>query len=296
MTTRRALVTGATGFVGSHVAGRLLADGWQVHALVRPASALDRLGVPGAAISVHRIEPDIDSMRGALRDAKPDVVFHLASLFVAEHAPDDVARLVESNLAFGALLLEAMSREGARRLVNAGTSWQHHEGRDYSPVNLYAATKQAFEALLQYYVEACGLAAVTLELFDTYGPGDRRRKLVNLLLDAARTGKPLAASPGDQAIDLVHVEDVAHGFARAGEMLLDERGPGHRRFGVSSGTTITLRALAEQLEQALGVKVPVTWGEREHRAREVMAPVRGMPALPGWRPGISLAEGLRGLK
>jgi len=296
MTARSALVTGATGFVGAHVVERLLADGWEVHAIARRESRLDPLSRVIERIRVHRADASIDAMRAIVGEARPDVVFHLASLFLSDHRPEDVARLVESNLSFGALLAEALSREGVLRLVNSATSWQHFEGQDYSPVNLYAATKQAFEALLQYYVEAHGLRVVTLELFDTYGPGDPRNKFINLMLEAARTGTPLAASPGEQSIDLVHVEDVAGAYARAGELLLDGVLGGHRRFGVSSGTPITLRALAAQLEGALRVKVPVVWGGRDYRAREVMTPWRAGRTLPGWQVSIPLHEGLKGLR
>jgi nucleoside-diphosphate-sugar epimerase len=296
MTARSALVTGGTGFVGSHVVERLLAEGWAVHALVRAGAKLDRLPTPRGRMKIHIAEPNVDALRAIVADARPDVVFHLASLFVSDHRPEDVARLVESNLSFGALLLEAITREGVPRLVNTGTSWQHYEGREYSPVNLYAATKQAFEALLRYYVEAHGLRAVTLELSDTYGPGDPRGKLLNLMLQAARTGVPLAASPGEQAIDLVHVDDVARAYARAAELLAAPTFQGHDSFGVCSGKATTLKDLASELAAALGVEVPVAWGARPYREREVMKPCSARARLPGWEPRIGLREGLGTLR
>ena len=67
-----------------------------------------------------------------------------------------------------------MKEVGVKILVNTGTSWQHYENKDYSPVNLYAATKQSFEAILQYYVEVASLKAITLKLFETYGLDDPR--------------------------------------------------------------------------------------------------------------------------
>src|SRR4051812_1833664 len=82
-----------------------------------------------------------------LKACKPDVVFHLASLFVSDHRVQDVQNLVESNLLFGTQLLEAMAQAGVKRIINTGTSWQCPH-----PFNLYAATKQAFESILGYYV------------------------------------------------------------------------------------------------------------------------------------------------
>lgn len=296
MTITRALITGATGFVGSVVAHRLLGAGWNVHVVARPRSALDRLRTQAAEMTVHHTDGSVESMRSIIARAKPDAVLHLASLFVPEHQPEHVAPLVQSNVLFGVVLLEAMRLEGSARLVNTGTSWQHFEGRPYGPTNLYAATKQAFEAIIDYYVDACALSAITLELFDTYGPADTRRKFLSLLLDAVKTQTPLAASPGDQQIDLVHVDDVANAYETAARLVADAASRGtHRRFAVSSGAPLTLRSLAEEVGRAAGSTVPVIWGGRPYRAREVMQSRSTNAVLPGWAPRISLQEGIRSL-
>jgi nucleoside-diphosphate-sugar epimerase len=170
---RVALVTGATGFVGSHLVPRLVRAGWQVHVVSRVNSR-----VPDAPeffqVKMHTHDGTTEGMIRLIGDAKPVVVFHLASLFLSQHEASDVERLVVSNVLFGNQLLEAMKTHGVSHLINTGTSWQHYENKAYSPVNLYAATKQAFESLLQYYVEAHGLRAITLKLSDTYGPHDPR--------------------------------------------------------------------------------------------------------------------------
>ena len=146
-----------------------------------------------------------------------DGVVHLASLFMASHRSEDVLPLLTSNILFATRLLDAAVRSGVQWFVNTGTAWQHYEGRGYSPVNLYAATKQAFESLAQYYVEAHGLRFVTLALGDTYGPGDTRSKLLNLWCRIAKAGTPLDMSAGLQKIDLVYVSDVAEAFQCAVE-------------------------------------------------------------------------------
>lgn len=296
MKQQRALVTGATGFVGSHLVKHLLADGWSVHVICRPDSDLGQLSSVIERVTVHRFAGDIDSMRAIMRHSKPDAVFHLASLFLSEHQPQDVQRLIESNLLFGAQLAEAMSLEGVRCLVNTGTSWQHYENREYSPVNLYAATKQAYEDLLQYYVEARNLSVITLKLLDTYGPNDPRNKLIKLLLNAAHTHTQLSLSPGGQSIDLVHVEDVVRAYAQAATLQLSGASLEHRSYGVSSGQPISLKALVAELELVHDVQIPVVWGGRAYRPREVMNPWQPATPLPGWKTRISLREGLRSLR
>jgi nucleoside-diphosphate-sugar epimerase len=287
----RVLLTGAGGFVGGHLARYLRGRGVEVVALAYMPAA----GGPRPAVPRHAYDGTLDSVRRALEAARPQVVVHLASLFLAEHRPEQLDALVDGNLRFGLHLLEAMSLEGVLRFVNAGTSWQHFGGAAYDPVNLYAATKQAFEDLVEHYANARGVGAVTLKLFDTYGPDDRRGKIVSLLIQALRDGRTLELSPGEQRLDLIHVEDVCAGFEAAALRLFRPARAGHERFGLGSGQTVSLRELARLLEDLSGQSLDVRWGERTYRAREVMLPPQGLPRLPGWRARVPLHSGLKGL-
>lgn len=288
---KRALITGATGFIGRQLSRHLRETGWLVHAMVLPGSDTSLLKSLCANIRLHECAGDTETIQNILTRAQPDVVFHLASLFLSDHRPTDIEPLIASNLLFGTQVVEAMTQCGVTALVNAGTFWQHYEGRDYSPVNLYAATKQAFESLLQYYVEARGLRIITLKLYDTYGPEDPRPKLINLLRRVATDNQSLTMSPGEQLIDMVHVDDVTAAFRLAGERLIAGIEAGHAHFTVSSGCPISLRDLVGLVEQCLGRALPITWGGRPYREREVMQPWQG-PVLPGWVPTISLEAGL----
>ena len=219
------------------------------------------------------------------------MVFHLAALFVAEHAPADAARLADSNLRWPLLLLDAMARCGVRRLVNASTAWVRLDGRTDAPASLYAATKRAFVELMRFYASADGLAAVTLELTDTYGPGDPRRKLFSLLRDAAAKGEPLAMSPGEQLLDPVFVDDAAEAFIAAGRRAAGLGDGTLESFCVPGGRPRTLREVVEAWRRVSGRSLEVSWGARPYRAREVMAPPSG-PVLPGWTPRMGLEEGI----
>jgi len=284
----RALVTGATGFVGSHLLRHLRDSGWQVAVLTRKPTGTQSYLYSGETAEVMH----------AVADFQPDTVFHLASLFLAQHTPEQVTPLIACNVLLGTQLLEAMHAAGVRSLVNAGTGWQNFAGDAYLPVNLYAATKQAFEDILLYYVETAGLRAVTLKLFDSYGPGDTRRKLLRLLLDCLRTGEPLGMSGGDQVLDLAHVDDICRAFLRGAELaaglVADPSQTATAVYAVSGGQRRTLRAVVETLEQAAGRLLPIEWGARPYRDREVMVPWSG-PPVPGWQPAITLENGLRAL-
>lgn len=280
--TKRALLTGVTGFIGGALATRLVAEGWRVDAVVRASSDTAAIAVhPALGLHVH--DGETASLVDLLDRTRPDIVFHLASLYLADHRPDQLEPLIESNILFPARLAEAMALTGVTRMVNTGTAWQHFPGPDYLPVNLYAATKQALDDLLAYYTDARGLSVITLKLFDTYGSGDKRRKLIRILCDAANQGETLDLSPGDQILDLTHVDDVVAAFIVAADLLLTDTIQRHDSYFVS-GERHTVKELVAMVSRALGRPCLTRFGGRPYRPREVMTPVVPGPrqVLPGW--------------
>lgn len=286
------LVTGATGFIGSHLASRLVRDGSVVHLMVKAQSDMLPIRDIAGNVTIHEHDGSTDQMYDIVSKVRPALVFHLASLFLAQHQPADISGLIGSNVLFATQLVDAMTACGVNCLVNTGTSWQHFENRPYSPVNLYAATKQAFEAILQYYAEATPLRAVTLKLYDTYGPNDPRPKLFTLLRKVAEEQMSLAMSPGDQLIDLVYIDDVIDAFVLAGERLLAGKGSQLECFAVSSGAPVKLKELVEIYSRVVKKELPIGWGERPYRNREVMVPWCDGKPLPGWEPRVRLEQGI----
>jgi nucleoside-diphosphate-sugar epimerase len=286
----KVFITGATGFIGNALTRFCLAQGSETHVLVRSPES-KQLFPPG--ITVHVTDGSLDSLRLALESTRPDTVFHIASLFLANHQPAQVGPLVASNVLFGTQLLEAMVQTGCTKLINTGTSWQHFATPDYRPVNLYAATKQAFEDIISYYHQVFGLSCITLKLFDTFGPGDTRRKLVNILTEAAQTGAVLSMSQGEQIIDISYIDDIVTAYAQAARLLETASEPVLCDYFVS-GERISLRKLVEVVGSTLGRKINVQFGDRPYREREVMLPVMpGERLLPGWQPRYGLSDGIR---
>jgi nucleoside-diphosphate-sugar epimerase len=292
MNIRKALVTGSTGFVGSNLVHRLIIDGWEIHVIVRSDSKLDMLAEIIQEITVHEHDGSTHDMYRIMAIVKPEVVFHMASLVLSENTDKDIVNLVQSNILFGIQLLEAMAAHGVTRIINTGTSWQHYENKSYSPVNLYAATKQAFEDMLQYYVEAKGVQAITLKLFDTYGSNDPRPKLLNLIKKTSEDGSILAMSPGEQFVDLVHINDVVDAFIVASERIINTLVVGHEKYAVSSDKPLQLRLLVTKFEHVVGKKISIEWGGIPYRKREVMNPWNNGQRLFGWKPKISLDLGI----
>lgn len=295
----RALVTGATGFLGEHLCARLVACGVATASLVRPASAETTIARLRKDTTVISTDGSTKGLTEALETAKPDVVFHLAAKYIATHGSEDVSTLVSDNVELTAKLCEALSITGCERLVFAGTAWQHAGSPSGdttpSPNTLYAATKQAADEMIDYYARATGLNAVTLKIYDSYGPGDPRRKFLNVLSETAARGETLRASPGDQKLHTVHVDDIINGFVHAGNLLNSGEISGRHSFTLPSPKAITLQDLAETWKTATWSDARIEWGAMPHRAGEVMIPWEGT-TLPGWSPRIALKDGLRALQ
>lgn len=284
---KTALVTGVSGYLGGHVARRLLAEGWQVLALVRPSSVLadDLIG------AVIRAEYDgtLASTQAAFSLAPVDVVVHLASAVIAVHQPEQLDLILDANIRFPAHLLEAMRQGSCKRFINTGSFWQNCNSDSYSPVNLYAATKQAFEDVALSFVENDGISLTTLVLFDTYGADDPRRKIVRLLVESLDASDALRMSPGDQVLDLTHAQDVAAAYVVACERMLHNSAPVAERFRVG-GERMTLKELAALVEQVAGRRPAILLGSLPYREREIMRPIDCIPDLPGWQRERGVGE------
>lgn len=290
-----ALVTGASGFVGSHLVKRLVERGVCVTVIVRRDSNLSELASIAPKIRIARIEGGQDLCQ-VLEQQVPDVVFHLASKFVSEHRAQDVDELLDSNVRFGTQLLEAMASSGVSRFVNTGTAWQHFGDAAYSPVCLYAATKQAFESILQFYVRATSLSAISLKLFDTYGPNDPRQKLFSILRTAINSESPIAFSPGEQLLDLVYIDDVVDAFMLSADRLLAGQNAKYQSYAVGSKKPRTLREIANIYAKVVDAHLNIAWGARPYRTNEVMVPWSMGAPIPGWEPKVSLYEGIQRIR
>lgn len=291
---RNVLITGGTGFIGSRLSRRMVENQWNVHVIVRPQSDLRQLEPVRESVTLHVYDGSTESVLRIIRDSQPTIVFHLAATTIAEHCVADIVPLLETSVVFGTQLAEAMSLAGVNNLVNTSTFWQHYGIEGYSPTCLYAAGKQAYETLLQYYVEVRGLRVTSLVLYDTYGPNDPRRKLFKLLSEAIRTQDPVQLSPGEQLVEMVYIDDVVDAFVGAGLRLMDGLESGHKRYAVSTGRPISLREIVKVYEEVRGAVVPVRWGGRAYREREVMIPWQG-ERLPQWVAATSLQNGIQRL-
>lgn len=249
------IITGATGYIGSHLVRYLLQQEWEVHIITQPEFGYANIEDVKDRIHIFEYNRDINSLIEYFKIINAEVVFHLAAAVITNYNSEQISTLINSNILFGTEILEAMKYSSTRFFIGTGTYWQNYNSDTYNPVDLYAATKEAFEKILQYYVDAHGYRAITLRLFDIYGEDDSRPKLLNLLRDIAGTDKIINISPGEQFLDMVHISDVCSAYLCAFHLLLTNTNISNEVYGIFSGNRMKLKDIVCLFEQIMRKKL-----------------------------------------
>jgi nucleoside-diphosphate-sugar epimerase len=290
-------ITGATGFIGSHLSKKLLTDGHELFITLMPNET--NPFKDNEKVKTYLLNDEgINCLIQFLRISEIDGVIHLASFVQsANHVSDDIERLIDTNLKFSTTVLEAAVQAGVKWFINTGTYWQHYNNAIYSPVNLYAATKQAFVDIARFYWETKKINFCTIMLYDTYGPNDTRPKIFNLWERIASTGETLDMSLGEQFIDISHVDDIVSAFSLLSLHLqnLNPEVKNGEVFAVKSNQRYTLKELSFIFQETTNTKLNINWGGREYRDREVMIPCNDVVLVPGWVSKISIKQGIKQL-
>jgi nucleoside-diphosphate-sugar epimerase len=285
----RALVTGASGFLGSHLCRRLLAEQAEVHAVSRTLRA------PEAEDGVHWWQCDaVDAV--AVHDlvsrVKPDVVFHFGGMVTA--APD--VRLVlptfHSLLTSTVNVLAAVTEVGRCRVI-LPASLEDPTGESADtlvPTSPYGAAKLAAGAYARMFVELYATNVVSLRPFMTFGPGQNRNKIIPYTILSLLRGETPQLSSGDRAVDWVFVDDVIDAFLEAA----GRSGLEGQTLDVGRGEAVRIRDVVQRLVRLVDPSIVPRYGAQPDRfdSRARVADVEATAAALDWRARTSLDHGL----
>jgi len=303
----RVLVTGAAGFIGSHLAEALVARCAAVTCMVHynataslgnlnflAANRLERLTIAAGDIAdtdfVHR------TMEGH------DVVFHLAALVAIPYSFVAPRSYVHTNIEGTLNVLEAARRLGVRRIVHTSTSEVYgtalrepiDEGHPLQGQSPYSASKIAADKLAESYVRSFGVPVVTLRPFNTYGPRQSARAFIPTIISQALTQDRIRLGSLSPTRDMTFVTDTVAGFILAAEV------PGIEGETVNLGTgrARSIGEFAALILKTMGKALPVVHDRERDRpaASEVMKLVSDNAKarrLLGWEPRVSIDDGLR---
>lgn len=293
------LVTGGAGFIGSHLVDRLLADGRRVR-------VLDSLtGGRRTNLDQHTKNTRLEIVTGdvaRLEDVTAacdgvERIFHFAARADIVPSIQDPRAYFSANVVGTLNVLEAARRHGVGRLVYAASSscygipsvYPTPEAAPADPQYPYALTKYLGEQLVMHWAQVYGIHAVSLRLFNVYGPRARTTgsygAVFGVFLAQLVAGKPLTVvGDGEQTRDYVFVSDVVEAFVAAAE-----RGRPGRIYNVGSGVPVSVNELVRQLGSPPTVPVPKRPGEPDC----TWADISRIGEELGWRPTVSFAAGVR---
>lgn len=298
MVGRRAVVTGAAGFIGTHLVKRLLGQGLQVVAVVRPTSDLWRLKPLLDRVSL--VMGELGGRESAwLGEAMvgTDWVFHLAARGVNPGEQDD-EDLVRSNLLGTMQVLKEAHLAHVGRVVCCGSCLEygqgllHKEDDPIVPVSSYSVAKSAAWLYAQMFSKRTGLPIVGLRPFHVYGPLEGSSRLIPYAIRCALEERDLLLTGGEQSRDFVFVADVVEAFlaAAVGKVASGEI------FNVCTGEAVQIREVVTTLLRLTGSRARATWGALPHREGEIWE-LSGHPGKArrelAWTATTTLDEGLR---
>ena len=277
------LITGATGYLGSHLAHALVAAGYSVAVLKRKSSSLVRLEGVLPQLRLFDIEDGLEKpfqVSGHI-----DVVIHMATCYGRNGEGD--AAIFEANTAFPLRLLEVAASFKTAVFINTDTSLDKY-------LNAYALSKKQFMEWGKFYAERNKLSFFSLRLEHFYGPGDDDSKFTSHVIKSCVNNVPeLKLTPGEQLRDFIYIDDATSAYL----LLIEKLGQMNERFvefDVGSGQAVTIRAFVEMIHRLTGSRSRLEFGAVPYRDGEVMysnadtAFLKGM----GWYCQVSLEQGI----
>jgi len=304
--TARVLITGITGFVGSHLAERLVADGHEVHGIAFEAPPYGNLAAIATKVRIHRADlADADGVRAAVRAARPDVIVHLAGQAIPSLAQRDAIGTVSVNVVGTANVLAALELLAGTHLVYASSADVYgvpdrvpvDEDSPLRPTNVYAASKAAAEALVREFGDRLDHPTVILRPANTNGPRQHPGLAASGFAkqiaeaEAGLTEPVIKHGRLDAQRDFLDVRDIAAAYATA-MALAPER---TETYNVGSGEAATVERILRTLVRL--ARIPVRTELDPGRVRDGDPAVLSLDAArfrarTGWAPTIPLERSL----
>jgi nucleoside-diphosphate-sugar epimerase len=298
---KRVLVTGATGFIGSHLARRLVGEGAEVHCITSRVSSLypARLADIRGDVTLHEASlTDRSAIELLVRRVRPQLVYHLGAYTHVGKSWDRPDDCVQINLQGTVNLLQALEPLGCERFVNTGTSEIYGaidvpfvETSCPRPASPYAMTKHAAEEYCRLAYESRGWPIVRIRPFNAYGPGQTPDRVIPEIIVRAIRGDELLMTSGRQTREFNYVEDLVDGFVRA-SLAPDVDG---ELINVGCGEEVSMADLATRILRLMGDPITAKLGALPDRPIEIWRMYcdnTKARELLDWKPLNSLDEGL----
>ena len=250
------LITGASGFIGGYVLDNCLKNNFNVYAIFRNS----KKNVSFARKYKKKIFPifynNIYQIKNKLINCKIDYVIHCATHYIKKHVHNDIENIIKSNVLFSTILLDAVINIKIKKFINLGTVWQHFNDTKNLAFNLYAASKQSFECIFNYYKDQYKkIKFYNVLLTDTFGVNDKRKKLVPILVkNYKKKDKNRINIPKNLTMNLVNVNEVTNCL----NILLKNNFESNN-YVIKSNQDVKIFDLINFLNDKLEKKIKINW-------------------------------------
>lgn len=299
--TYEILVIGATGFVGSNLVRRLMADGHDVHILTRKFSNNWRLIDCFSDLHNHTVDLlNKEELKGLMNKIQPDVIFHLATsgIYGGVQRPD--REVIETNLLGTVNLINACNDIDYECFVNTGSSSEYGPKKEpmketdlCEPVNLYGISKCAATLYGQCIAKTKDKPIIGLRLFSPFGPFDDKSRLMIYAITNALQNKPLMLGNPNAVRDYIYIEDVLEVYLQSIEKASGLKG---EVFNVGSGSQTTVSYIVNKIIEITGSKSEIKWNSFSGRAYDTEkweADIEKVSRSFNWRPKYHIDDGIR---
>lgn len=297
----RVLVTGGSGFIGSHLTRRLVELGADVHTLTPTVSSVYpiRLADIRERITLHEGNlADRGAMEALVDTVRPARIFHLAAYTHVGKSWQRVDECIQSNIQGTVNLLQALERSPYERFVYMGSSEIYgdidvpfREDAQPNPISPYSVAKYGGEMYCRIFAKSQGLPIVMARPFNAYGPAQSPDRVIPEIIVRALKGQDLKMTQGRQTREFNYVEDVAEGLVLLGTAA----GIDGELFNLGCGEEVSMRDLATTIHKVMGVDREPLFGALPERPTEIHRMYADSSKLRerlGWAPKYSLEDGL----
>jgi CDP-3, 6-dideoxy-D-glycero-L-glycero-4-hexulose-4-reductase len=245
------LITGASGYVGSNLFQALAHTNYSINLLFRYKTI-------NSLTSLHNMTchyyDDLDDLIKIFDKVKPELVIHTAGYIVNNYENIDIKHLIDANVYYGLEILEAMRKSGCKNFIYIGSFYQNKKPSLFYNYNLYAATKNAFEEIIDYYVDTHDFKVLKMRFPNIYGPNNNR-SILNKLVNHVGNTSEFVFYTSDKILNFIHINEVTKSIISNVDMLIKAESNYYKTIFVKSRKFILLSDLIRFVEEVSGSSI-----------------------------------------
>lgn len=303
MGIKKLVITGATGFIGSHLLEELIKKHYDIVLLKRSTSDCWRICKTIELVDESQIY-DVDKVSLDYiftKEQNIDCIIHLATRYIKDHSRiSEVREMILSNILFPSEILENMRQNNIKYFINTGTFFEYEpknekicENSKKRPYNLYAATKSSFSNILKYYSDKYDIKSLDLKLFYPYGPKDNF-KLIPYILKNLLERQSFEMTPSEQRLNFTYVKDIVRAYILSLDNI-EKITENYIDINIGHTETHTIKEIIEILEQLTGRYGLVSYTKPypKNEIFYVNCENKKAEKLLGWKPRYDIYSGLK---